>query len=93
MTAGAIVDVLQDDVESLRDLAHPHLVHYYGLDHYVESDTLMLHLIMEHVGGGCLRTKIQQFNSLSPEVLVVSCAHMPAADRAYRRPASCTRAR
>jgi serine/threonine protein kinase len=62
----------QDDVDNLRELAHPNLCHFFGLDHYMDNDTLMIHLIMEHVGGGSLRTKIQQFSSLSAEVSVLA---------------------
>jgi hypothetical protein len=58
----------QEEVDNLKDVNHQNLVQFFGLDSYLESDVITLHLIMEHVGGGSLRTKIAQFGCLSAEV-------------------------
>ena len=55
-------------MELLAELAHANLVRYYGADLTHENDVITLNLIMEHVGGGSLRTKIQQFSPLPLDV-------------------------
>ena len=57
----------------LKDLSHGNLVSYHGLDVSHEAEIITLHLIMENVGGGSLRTKIQQFSPLTLEVSSVPC--------------------
>ena len=53
----------------MHDLQNQHLVRYYGMDIRLDGDIIAMHLIMEHVGGGSLRTKIQQFSPMNIEVI------------------------
>ncbi len=59
---------LQEEMEILKEVRHAHVVAYHGLDVMMEADVITLNLIMEHVGGGSLRTKIQQFSPMNFEV-------------------------
>lgn len=59
---------LEQEVEALKEVRHPHIVGYITMGHATRGDTIAVEVVTEFMGGGTLCTKLALLGTVDKDV-------------------------